>query len=221
MDSHADAGMSSADGPDVPRPEEDGGATEGSGGDSSGEISNDVLFDVLSNRRRRYALHYLKQQEDARAEMGDLSTQVAAWEFDTEPEALAYDERKSVHASLYQYHAPKLDEAGVVDYDSRRGVVELTDAGADLDLYLEAVSGRDVPWATYYLLLSGVAVSLMSAVHLEVYPLTLVPDVTWGLFVAVAFLVSSAVFAYENRASMRLGNDGPPPGVDAENGDGG
>lgn len=206
--------MSGSGGPDVPDTDGDGVEAEGSGGEARGEISNDELFEVLSNRRRRYALHYLKQQDDARAEMGDLSTQVAAWELATDPEALAYDERKRVHTSLYQYHAPKLDDAGVVEYDSQRGVVELTDAGADLDLYLEAVSGRDVPWATYYLLLSGFGMSLMGAVWLDVSPLTLVPDVTWGLFVAVAFLVSSAVFVYDNRFSMRLGGTGPPPGAD-------
>jgi hypothetical protein len=176
-----------------------------------GSISNDELFDVLSNQRRRYTLHYLKQNGDEPVEMGDLSTQVAAWELGIEPEALAYDERKRVHTSLYQYHAPKLDDAGIVEYDSQRGTVELTRAGADLDLYLEAVAGRDIPWSTYLLLLSGFGASLMGAVWLDVAPLTALSDATWGLFVAVAFLVSSAVFVYENRYSMRLGGEGPPP----------
>jgi len=179
-------------------------------------ISNDDLFEVLSNRRRRYTLHYLKQHADEAVEMGDLSTQIAAWETDTPPEELAYDERKRVHTSLYQYHAPKLDDAGIVDYDSGRGVVELTDAGADLDLYLEAVSGREIPWATYHLLLGGFGVSLMSAVVLEVPPTGMVPEGTWGLVVAVAFLVSSAVFVYDNRVSMRLGSEGPPPEIEEE-----
>jgi len=183
-------------------------------------LSTDVLYDVLTNRRRRYTIHYLKQRAGDPVEMGDLSTQVAAWETGTDPEALAYDERKRVHTSLYQHHAPKLDDAGIVDYDSQRGVIELTEAGSDLDLYLEAVSGRDIPWSTYHLLLSVFGVSLMGAVHLGVPPTTLVPEVTWGLFVAVAFLASSVVFAYDNHVSMRLGSDGPPPEVDEEDGAG-
>jgi hypothetical protein len=203
--------MSGSGGPDVSSLETDGvEGDERGGGDGEG-ISNDELFDVLSNRRRRYTLHYLKQNGDDPIEMGDLSTQVAAWELETSPEALGYDERKRVHTSLYQYHAPKLDDAGIVEYDSRRGELELTEAGSDLDLYLEAVSGQDIPWATYHLLLSGVAVSLMSAVYLDVHPLTLLPDVTWGLFVAVGFLASSVVFVYDNRYAMRLGGEGPPP----------
>jgi DNA-binding transcriptional ArsR family regulator len=202
---------------DVPATETDRAEDDGGPGDDGPEeISNDELFDVLSNRRRRFTLHYLKQHEDEAVEMGDRSTRVAAWETDTPPEELAYDERKRVHTSLYQYHAPKLDEAGIVEYDSQRGVVELTEAGADLDLYLEAVAGREIPWATYHLLLGGFGVSLMSAVTLGIPPTGMVPEGTWGLFVAVAFLVSSAVFVYDNRVSMRLGSEGQPPEIDED-----
>ena len=216
MSSGTSSDASGVAGPDAPATETNRAEDDGGPDDGPEEISNDDLFEVLSNRRRRYTLHYLKQRADEPVEMGDLSTQIAAWETDTPPEELAYDERKRVHTSLYQYHAPKLDDAGIVEYDSQRGVVELTEAGSDLDLYLEAVSGRDIPWATYHLLLSGFAVSLMGAVYLDVPPTTLAPDATWGLFVAVAFLVSSAVFVYDNRFSMRLGSAGPPPGTEDE-----
>ncbi|MFC6941170.1 hypothetical protein ACFQE8_14540 [Salinirubellus sp. GCM10025818] len=218
MSSGTDTDMSGAVGPDATetvadRAEDHRAAQEGEEEEAAvpGSISNDELFDVLSNRRRRYTLHYLKQNGDEPVEMGDLSTKVAAWELGIEPEALAYDERKRVHTSLYQYHAPKLDDAGIVNYDSQRGTIELTRAGADLDLYLEAVAGREIPWSTYLLLLSVFGASLMGAVWLDVPPLTAIPDATWGLFVAVAFLASSAVFVYDNRYSMRLGGEGPPP----------
>jgi hypothetical protein len=180
---------------------------------SAGGISDGDVFEVLSNQRRRYALHYLKQHADGPVEMGDLSTRVAAWEAGIDPVEVTYDQRKSVHTSLYQYHAPKLEETGLVEYDSRAGVVELTDAGADVDLYLEAVRGRELPWASYFVLLSLFSTALVSAAWLSVPPFGELPALAGGGFVAAAFLVSSLVFAYDSRTAMRVGSAGPPPEV--------
>ena len=180
------------------------------------KISDTDLFEVLSNDRRRYALHYFMQHADEPVEMGDLSTQVAAWEHGTAPEQVSYDQRKSVHTSLYQYHVPKLDETGIVDYDSQRGVAELTDEGRQVDLYLEAVQGREIPWASYFVLLSVFSVALVAAGGLGVPFFADLPPYTCGGVAVAAFFVSSLVFAYDNRTAMRLGSVGPPPGVSEE-----
>jgi len=179
-------------------------------------ITDADVFEVLSNERRRYALHYLMQRPDEPVDMGDLSTQVAAWEKGVDPQAVTYDQRKSVHTSLYQYHAPKLDETGLVEYDSRGGVVELTDAGSDVDLYLEAVRGREIPWASYFVLLSGFSALFVGAMALPVPPLGTLSTAAGAGFVVAVFLVSSLVFAYDSRTAMRFGSTGPPPGVDSE-----
>jgi hypothetical protein len=188
--------------------------TDATGDSGDGDACLDVgtACEVLGNRRRRYALHYLKQQDDGAAEMGDISTRVAAWEHGIEPEAVSYDERKTVHTSLYQHHAPKLAETGLVEYDSRSGRVELTEAGAEVDLYLEAVAGREVPWSSYFLGLSGAATLASLAAWQGAVPGP-IPEAACGVAVAVAFLVSSLVFVYDNRRAMRLGSDGPPPEV--------
>ena len=183
--------------------------------DSSDEqVTDGDVFEVLSNQRRRYALHYLMQRPGEQVAMGDLSTQVAAWEEGVDPEAVTYDQRKSVHTSLYQYHAPKLDETGLVEYDSRGGVVTLTDAGSDVDLYLEAVRGREMPWASYFLLLSVFSAAFVGAAVLPIPPLAGLPTAACAGFVVSVFLVSSLVFAYDTRTAMRFGSDGPPPGVE-------
>ncbi|WP_380679434.1 DUF7344 domain-containing protein [Salinigranum sp. GCM10025319] len=180
------------------------------------KITDGDVFEVLSNERRRYALHYLMQHPDDPVEMGDLSTQVAAWEVGVDPAEVTYDQRKSVHTSLYQYHAPKLDETGIVEYDSRGGVVELTAEGSDLDLYLEAVRGREIPWASYFLLLSVFATGLVSAAWLDAPLISGLPDAACAGFIVAMFLVSSLVFAYDNRTAMRLGSTGAPPEVSEE-----
>jgi hypothetical protein len=175
-------------------------------------IDHDELFEVLSNQRRRFAIHYLKQRPDERVEMGELSRQVAAWELEVDPEQLSYEDRKTVHTALYQHHAPKLDEAGMVEYDASRGEVGLTETGETMDLYLEAVTGQELPWAAYFTLLSVVGVLTAVAAWLGALPMVL-PTAGWGGVIAVGFLVSSLVFAYDTRDAMQLGTSGPPPEV--------
>jgi hypothetical protein len=187
--------------------------------DDERPVAYDVLFELLSNRRRRFMIHYLKQRPTERVEMGEVSTQVAAWERGVDPESLTYDQRKTVHTSLYQYHAPKLADAGVVDYDATRGTVRLTERGRDTDLYVEAVTGRDASWATYFLGLSTVAVGLSLTGWLDVGPLSAIAGGPVGIAVSVGFLVSAALFAYDSRTRLRLGADGPPPGAGDDGGE--
>ncbi len=124
---------------------------------------------------------------------------------------MSYDQRKTVHTALYQHHAPTLDETGLVEYDATRGEITLTDAGQEVDLYLEAVRGRGITWSTYFLALSGFAASLVLAVSVGVDPIDAAGSVLSGIL-AVSFLFSSIVFAYSTRQT-RLGTDGAPPEV--------
>lgn len=183
--------------------------------ESIDEPTRNDVFEALSNRRRRYALHHLKQLDTTEpVDLSEVSTQVAAWELGSDPRALSYDDRKNVHTSLYQFHAPKMDEMGLIHYDKRSGTVELTEYGREIDVYLETVSGRQIPWSIYFLLLSLGATVLVTAVWLDLAPFSFFSDVAWAEFIAISFLFSSSVFAYYNRYSMRVGNEGPPPEVE-------
>jgi hypothetical protein len=93
---------------------------------SSVGVDQDLVFDILKNRRRRQVLRYLMAIDDA-ASIGDLAEQLAAWENDVPKGDITYKQRKRVYISLHQTHLPKLDDARVVDYDSRSGMVSLTD----------------------------------------------------------------------------------------------
>lgn len=171
------------------------------------DIDRDDVFDVLSNRRRRHLLHYLKAHADDGdvAELSDISSQLAAWEQGTEPEQISYADRKNVHTALYQFHLPKMEKLGFVDYDQRVGEVELTEAARDLNIYLETVSGRGVPWGVYFPALSAAMTALGVAAWFGLGPLSGVETGVPALFVAVVFLVSSAVFAYRTHFEMRVG----------------
>ena len=87
--------------------------------DSSGEMSPSSVFSLLSNDRRLRVIEILSNT-DHRTIRG-IADEIARSETDGEPGA--YDRKKS-HISLYQCHMPKMDDAGIVEWDKRSGSVE-------------------------------------------------------------------------------------------------
>ncbi|QGX93651.1 transcriptional regulator [Haloplanus rallus] len=183
------------------------------GGTSNGtSLARDDVYEVLSNRRRRFVIHYL-QRNGPRAALGTLAEHVAAWENGIDVAAVGSDARKNVYTSLQQFHLPKMEDLNLVIFDQRAGEVELTDDADDVDLYLEVVQGHDVPWSLYYLgvgTLTGV-VTLGHALDLPV--LAGIGDASLAMFTIVAIATLALVHTYYTRG-MRLGSEGPPPEVE-------
>jgi len=118
---------------DQQSPSEDAAASQEEG---TARPSKDVIFELLKVRRRRLVLLYL-DENDGVASVGTLAEHVGALENDKSEQALSSDERKRVYIALYQCHLPKMDDAGVIDYDQARGTVELTGAADCLFPYLD------------------------------------------------------------------------------------
>jgi hypothetical protein len=171
--------------------------------------AQDTIYKMLANRRRRYVVHYLKYRGDG-VDLGTLAEQVAAWEYGVDRDRLAADQRKNVYTALQQRHLPKLDDAGLVAFDSREGTVTPTDALAEVDIYTEVVQDGEFAWSQYYLGLAGVTTALMLAVWADVEPLVGLPDVAWGIFCTTAFVVSAAFHVVAAR-EMKLGAGLNPP----------
>jgi hypothetical protein len=191
------------------------GSTAGATGESTvengdGEIPHDDCFHLLSNHRRRYALHYLQQQDDG-VTLGELADQVAAWENDADVDAVSYDERKRVYTSLQQVHLPRMDDFDVVEFDDREGRVRMGAAAEHLDVYLEIVTGNDIPWSTFYLSLVAVNAGLLGGAMLGLPVLSAVPGIGWAAFAVTTFLVTSLAHVYLARTKMRLGETDAPP----------
>lgn len=89
--------------------------------EDDGLDANDVI-DILSNERRRLLWRYLRQ-ECPEGDLSDASRQIAAWENGTTVDEVDYDERKSVYTSLHQFHCPKMEDAGLIEFDKRDSVV--------------------------------------------------------------------------------------------------
>jgi hypothetical protein len=103
--------------------------------ETSNELSLDVMFEVLKNERRRFVLRHFDENEGPVA-LGDLAEHVAARENDKPVRELSSGERKRVYVGLYQCHLPKMDDAGIVDFNRNRGRIELGPNADLLDEYL-------------------------------------------------------------------------------------
>lgn len=172
-------------------------------------LSQDDVYEVLRNRRRRYVIHYLRGT-DSRVALGTLAEHVAAWENDIDVTAVGADARKNVYTSLQQFHLPKMEELDLVVFDQRAGEVTLTDAADDIDVYLEVVDRYEAPWSLYYLAVGGMAGLVTLGHGLGVPVLAGMTDVMCGIFTITAVGVLALVHTYCTR-TMRLGTEGPPP----------
>lgn len=176
-------------------------------------VPEDDLFEVLSNRRRRYVVHALKHNNQSPAKLGPLAEQIAAWEYDLETHEVGSQVRKRVYTALQQSHLPMMDQVGVVEFDKREGVVEPTPALEDCDIYFDIVRGNEIPWNEYYLALSGVGAALIAVAGLDIGPFGMLPDLAWAVFLVVAFTVSALGHRYYTR-QLHLGAKSDPPKLD-------
>ena len=108
-----------------------------------------------------------------------MSEQIAAWENDEAIEEDTADERRRVYVSLHQTHLPRMDEAGVLQYENSRDTIELTERGESLRVYMEIVERDEIPWSEFYLGLSALSASLLAALWMDAALLSLVPDLAW------------------------------------------
>jgi hypothetical protein len=169
-------------------------------------ITRDEVFELLSNHRRRYALHVAKQT-DGDSELSDIAEQVAAWENGKAQSEITSNERHRVYTSMQQTHLPAMDRAGVIDYDN--GTVTLTEQAADLDVYMDVVPEDSIPWGQYYLGLAAFSLALVAAVWLGIFP-EWIPGLAWAALIGVLFSLSATYHVYQSR-EMVLGGSGKPP----------
>lgn len=102
-------------------------------GDSD-EQSLDVVFDVLANQRRRYALARLTEHAQP-ITLADLAEDVADRENEGPMTEVSNEEVQTIRTALYHNHIPKLEDAGAVEYDRDRNLVLLSET-TDMPEYM-------------------------------------------------------------------------------------
>lgn len=172
------------------------------------EPTEQEVFDILSNRRRRYALYALL--DDDTATIGSLAEQIAAWENDATVDEVTPTERKRVYTALQQSHLPKLERNGLITFDRESGQVRPTETVDEMDIYLEVVNEEQLSWNQYYLGLSAVSVGIVAAIWLNLPPFRALSPLLWMTLVVSLFTVSAAIHNYR---SADLGATNEPPEV--------
>ena len=149
------------------------------------ELSNDDIFSILGNSRRRLLLYYLEEY-DGSADMQTLARHIAATENDVAVDELAKDEVRRVYISLHQHHVPNLCEFGIVDYEEEQAVVTKTDR---LDAMMDVFTLDHLPWAFLYLGLSMLALVATGISFLFHWP-------TASIVAGIALLVLTILSVY-------------------------
>lgn len=99
------------------------------------QLSKSEAFDVLRNSRRRAAIVCLREH-DGPMSVNELTTCVAAREYDVEPDELSAEQYKRVYTGLYQCHLDRADELGVLDFDAETNTVRLREQATQLEPFL-------------------------------------------------------------------------------------
>ncbi len=162
------------------------------------ELSTDQIFHILQNERRRNVLRYL-QDTDGPVRMRDVAEQVAAWEHDTTVEALSSDQRQRVYIPLYQSHLPKLDKAGIIEYQKSRGIVERRPLADRLDPYLDpdvnddpSTDDRQSEWDDYYIGAAGTGAIMLLGAVLELPIFSIMSGIGLSAIILLMFTLLTA-----------------------------
>lgn len=106
--------------------------------------SFDTVFDLLADRRRRYAMYALVGAEDGLVDVDGLADEVAMLEARTGESELSESLRQDVADELREVHLPRLADADVVEYDARSDAVRYW-RQPTLEEYLEHTHYKEFP----------------------------------------------------------------------------
>jgi len=173
-------------------------------------VDRELVYDALSNTRRRHVIHCVLQEEEP-VELADLSRRIAAWENDVAIEAVTSTQRKRVYTALRQLHLPKLDETGIVSFDPDRGTVESTRTTPNVEAYLRVVPEDEITWSRFYVGLGAILGAATLLAWLGLFPFSELPGHAWGLLSGLAVMATGLAHVVSDRRHQ-IGSDGAPPG---------
>lgn len=104
--------------------------------ESARALPLNIVFELLQNSHRRRVLRYLNTVSSP-VDLRTLAEAVAAEENEKPVRALTSLERNRIHIRLHHCHLPKLDEAGVIEFDANRGTVKRAELTENVTGYLD------------------------------------------------------------------------------------
>lgn len=147
------------------------------------ELSDHEIFGILANGRRRSVLSYLLQ-DSQQVSVKELTRSVAADEYGVSPDRLTPDQHKRVYTALYQCHLPRLDSAGMIDFDDDANIVTRTEATDRVEPYLPENHGAEIARleVAFSILLTTVVILGVAGIG----PFSSIPVAGWSVVTVIA-----------------------------------
>ncbi|GAA0506217.1 hypothetical protein SAMN04488066_101141 [Halorubrum aquaticum] len=155
--------------------------------DRYGGIPETEIHDLLRNERRRQAIKHL-QDTVGTTTLRDLAETIAEHETGESPPPKNI--RNSVYNSLHQTHLPKLDRRGIVEYESDRKTIRLTEDARSVDVYMEVVTPYGITWSEYYSMLGTLSLFVVLAALIGVPMVAAFEPILWVSLFLAAFAAS-------------------------------
>lgn len=105
-------------------------------------IAFDTVLDLCDDRNRRIVLAVLAEERRSLT-VNDLRSKILAQSHQRTVSNVSEETRTKIRLSLCHTHVPKLESAGVVEYDPERQLVEPTDRFDRLEPHLSAILEAD------------------------------------------------------------------------------
>jgi hypothetical protein len=159
-------------------------------------LSEADIHDILRNDRRRNVINCL-QDRGREISLRDLAVHIA--EIETSESPPPSNIRDSVYVSLHQTHLPKLDEAGIVTYDSDRKTIVLEESARQVSLYMEVVTRYGITWATYYRAIGTFSLFGVVLALTDVPFISAIDPLLWASFFLLMIAASTLYQLWSNR----------------------
>lgn len=167
---------------------------------SANTLPLDDVFDILKNRRRRLILQHLINSSEPIA-LGELTEAIATIENKKSQRAITSVERKRVYVALYQYHLPKMVDAGIINFEKDSGMIELVDTPDHLTRYLE-IEDKESALDLGTLYLSIVAVGIATfLLHQFLGHSPILSGIFIGVLIA---LLGNLIFRYSTEMGSKI-----------------
>lgn len=156
----------------------------------------DTIYEMLGNRRRRLILYYLTNSPSHLADVGTLTTQVAAWENGIPMSKVTTKQRKRTYNTFQQSHLPRLEEEGFITHDTDAGRVKLTVDPRQLSVFLQFLPRSGSQWFTAFLSLGTVALIALSIAWVSADLLHILPHGSVEGIITISILSLAVVQTY-------------------------
>lgn len=164
--------------------------------DRYNEVAESEVHDLLRNDRRRQVIKQL-QRTVGSTTLREIAESIAEKETGESPPPKNI--RQSVYNSLHQTHLPKLDDLGVINYDSDRKTIRLNETARTVDIYMEVVTPFGITWSEFYRLLGTVSLFVVLASILELPVISMIDPLLWTTLFLGAYTVSMAYQVWSQR----------------------